>query len=234
MPTVELRTLDEKRLTALLQAGRGLVAQLEVDAVLEELLRVACDLTGARYAAIGVLDEERRELERFVTRGIGSADREAIGELPRGHGILGELIRDPVPLRLDDVSDHPRSYGFPAHHPPMHTFLGVPVLIRGEPWGNLYLTEKQGGPFDEADEAATVILADWAALAVDNARLYEDAARRRAEAERAVRRAPSGGHRGDRARRRQRDGPRPRARADRQARPCAARRALGRAASRGG
>ena len=86
------------------------------------------------------------------------------------------------------MSDHPRSYGFPAHHPPMHTFLGVPVLIRGEPWGNLYLTEKEGGPFDERDEAATVILADWAALAVDNARLYEDAARRRAEAERAVRR----------------------------------------------
>jgi signal transduction histidine kinase len=185
---VELGTLNERRLAALLEAGRGLVAQLEVDAVLEELLRVACDLTGARYAAIGVLDEQRRELERFVTRGIGEAAREAIGDLPRGHGILGELIRDPKPLRLDDVSDHPRSYGFPAHHPPMHAFLGVPVVIRGEPWGNLYLTEKQGGPFDEADEAATVILADWAALAVDNARLHEDAARRRAEAERAVRR----------------------------------------------
>jgi signal transduction histidine kinase len=185
---VELETLDEGRLAALLEAGRGLVAQLEVDAVLEELLRVACDLTGARYAAIGVLDEDRRQLERFVTRGIDRPDREAIGDLPRGHGILGELIRHPAPLRLEDVSDHPRSYGFPAHHPPMSTFLGVPVLIRGEPWGNLYLTEKAGGPFDEADEAATIILADWAALAVDNARLYEDAARRRAEAERAVRR----------------------------------------------
>ena len=185
---MELGKLDEARLAALLEAGRGLVAQLEVDAVLEELLRVACELTGARYAAIGVLDEDRRELQRFVTRGIDPADREAIGDLPRGHGILGELIRHPAPLRLDDVSDHPRSYGFPAHHPPMRTFLGVPVLIRGEPWGNLYLTEKEDGPFDEGDEAATVILADWAALAVDNARLYEDAARRRAEAERAVRR----------------------------------------------
>ena len=185
---MELGTLDERRLAALLDAGRGLVAQLEVDAVLEELLRVACELTGARYAAIGVLDEDRRRLERFVTRGIAEAEREAIGDLPRGHGILGELIRHPQPLRLDDVSDHPRSYGFPAHHPAMSTFLGVPVLIRGEPWGNLYLTEKEGGPFDEADEAATVILADWAALAVDNARLHEDAARRRAEAERAVRR----------------------------------------------
>ncbi len=185
---MELRSLDETRLAALLDAGRGLVAQLEVDAVLEELLRVACELTGARYAAIGVLDEDRRRLERFITRGIGDAERDAIGELPRGHGILGELIRHPEPLRLDDVSEHPRSYGFPAHHPPMHTFLGVPVLIRGEPWGNLYLTEKDSGPFDEADEAATVILADWAALAVENARLYQDAARRRAEAERAVRR----------------------------------------------
>jgi signal transduction histidine kinase len=185
---VKLGTLDEARLAALLEAGRGLVAQLEVDAVLEELLRVACELTGARYAAIGVLDEDRRQLERFITRGIDRADRERIGDLPRGHGILGELIRQPAPLRLDDVSDHPRSYGFPAHHPPMHTFLGVPVLIRGEPWGNLYLTEKEGGPFDETDEAATIVLADWAALAVDNARLYEDAARRRAEAERAVRR----------------------------------------------
>jgi signal transduction histidine kinase len=180
--------LDGKRLEALLEAGRGLVAQHEVDAVLEELLRVACDLTGAHYAAIGVLDEDRRELERFVTRGIGEAERAAIGDLPRGHGILGELIRHPEPLRLDDVNEHPRSYGFPANHPPMRTFLGVPVLIRGEPWGNLYLTEKQGGPFDEADEAATVILADWAALAVDNARLHEDAARRRAESEHAVRR----------------------------------------------
>jgi GAF domain-containing protein len=188
MRLVEPGTLDETRLAALLEAGRGLVAQLEVDAVLEELLRVACELTGAGYAAIGVLDEDRRRLERFITRGIGRADRELIGDLPRGHGILGELIRHPAPLRLDDVSDHPRSYGFPAHHPAMHTFLGVPVVIRGEPWGNLYLTEKAGGPFDEADEAAIVILADWAALAVDNARLYEDAGRRRDEAERAVRR----------------------------------------------
>jgi two-component system, NarL family, sensor histidine kinase DevS len=185
---VELATLDAARLTALLDAGRGLVTQREVDAVLDELLRIACDLTGARYAAIGVLDAERRSLERFVTRGIGTAEREAIGDLPRGHGILGELIRDPVPLRLEDVSHHPRSYGFPAHHPPMRTFLGVPVIIRGQPWGNLYLTEKASGSFDESDEAATVILADWAALAVENAHLHEDAARRRAEAERAVRR----------------------------------------------
>jgi len=188
MPGVELGTLDARRLSALLEAGQCLVAQLQVDAVLQELLRVACDLTGARYAALGVLDEDRRELERFVTRGIGREEREAIGDPPRGRGILGELIRHPVPLRLDEVSDHPSSYGFPAHHPPMHSFLGVPVLIRGEPWGNLYLTDKLGGPFDEADQVAAVVLADWAAIAVDNARLYEDAGRRRAQAERAVRR----------------------------------------------
>jgi signal transduction histidine kinase len=180
--------LDPSRLERLLDAGRGLVAQTEVDAVLDELLQVACELTDARYAAIGVLDSDRSELERFITRGINAVDRDRIGDLPRGHGVLGELIRHPAPLRLDDVGDHPRSYGFPAHHPRMETFLGVPVLIRGEPWGNLYLTEKEGGPFDEADEAAIVILADWAALAIDNARLHENAARRRAESERAVRR----------------------------------------------
>ena len=180
--------LDRARLARLLAAGRGLVAQLEVDAVLDELLQVARDLTGARYAAIGVLDAERAELERFITRGIDEGDRARIGDLPRGHGVLGELIRHPVPLRLDDVGRHPRSYGFPAHHPPMTTFLGVPVVIRGEPWGNLYLTDKAGGPFDEADEATAVILADWAALAVENARLHEDAAHGRAEAERGVRR----------------------------------------------
>src|SRR3954452_25070260 len=113
---------------------------MEVDAVLEELLSVACDLTGARYAALGVLDDDRRRLKRFVTRGVDAAQRELIGELPRGHGVLGELIRDPVPLRLDEVSGPPQSYGSPAHPPPMHSFLGVPVLIRAEPWGNLYLT----------------------------------------------------------------------------------------------
>jgi signal transduction histidine kinase len=188
MAGTQLDKLDRARVAALLDAGRTLVAQLEVDAVLEELLRVACELTGARYAAIGVLDADRRELERFVTRGIDAAVHAAIGDLPRGHGILGELIRDPVPLRLADVGDHPRSFGFPAHHPPMRTFLGVPVIIRGEPWGNLYLTEKAAGPFDEADEIAALVLADWAALAVDNARLHEDSSRRSGEAERAVRR----------------------------------------------
>jgi two-component system, NarL family, sensor histidine kinase DevS len=188
MGRVGIETFDQRRLAALLAAGRGLVAQLQIDAVLEELLRVACELTGARYAALGVLDDDRRLLARFVTRGIDAETHAAIGDLPRGRGVLGELIRDPHPLRLTDVSSHPASYGFPAHHPPMRTFLGVPVLIRGEPWGNLYLTEKDEGEFDEADEETAVVLADWAAIAVENARLYEDAGARRDEAEHAVRR----------------------------------------------
>jgi signal transduction histidine kinase len=185
---VGIETLDQRRLAALLTAGRGLVAQLQRDAVLEELLRVACELTGARYAALGVLGDDRRSLAHFVTRGIDPAVHAAIGELPRGRGVLGELISDPRPLRLADVSRHPASYGFPAHHPPMRTFLGVPVLIRGEPWGNLYLTEKDAGEFDAADEDTAVVLAAWAAIAVENARLYEDAGERRDEAEHAVRR----------------------------------------------
>jgi signal transduction histidine kinase len=188
MGPVGIETLDQRRLAALLAAGRSLVAQLQLDAVLEELLRVACELTGARYAALGVLDDDRRQLARFVTRGIDAETHAAIGELPCGHGVLGELIRDPRPLRLPDVGSHPASYGFPAHHPPMGTFLGVPVLIRGQPWGNLYLTEKDAGEFDAADEETAVVLAGWAAIAVGNARLYEDAGARRDEAEHAVRR----------------------------------------------
>src|SRR4051812_44458574 len=111
---------------------------MEVDAVLEELLSVACDLTGARYAALGVLDDDRRRLKRFVTRGVDATQRELIGARPRGPGVLGELTRAPAPLRRDEVSRPPQPYGSPAPPPPMHSFLGVPVLIRGEPWGNLY------------------------------------------------------------------------------------------------
>ena len=137
--------------------GRDLVSNLELEAVLNRLIEVGREVTGARYAALGILDEDRRKLERFITIGIDEETRVAIGDLPRGHGVLGELIRNPKPLRLEDVGDHPRSYGFPAKHPPMKSFLGVPVMIRGEAFGNLYLTEKDTGPFDEADEAAALI-----------------------------------------------------------------------------
>jgi GAF domain-containing protein len=181
--------LDERRLARLIDAGRGLLSELDLDVVLERLLETAADLTGARYVALGILDDERRELARFMTRGVDEATRRAIGELPRGRGILGVLIDDPRPLRLVDVGDHPRSYGFPPGHPPMRTFLGVPIIIRGEAWGNLYLAEKaEGAPFGGGDEAAVVVLADWAAIAIENARLYRDVAARREELERAVRR----------------------------------------------
>jgi signal transduction histidine kinase len=134
-----------------------------------------------------VLDAERRELERFLTAGIDEETHRRIGDLPRGRGVLGILISDPEPLRLPDVGRHPRSYGFPPGHPEMNTFLGVPVMIGGEAWGNLYLTEKAGGEeFDEGDEEAAVVLADWAAVAIVNARLYGESQARRADLERAV------------------------------------------------
>jgi signal transduction histidine kinase len=180
--------LDAERLARLLEVGRGLVAELQLESVLDRLLETAGALTGARYAALGVLDADRVELARFITRGIDEDTHRAIGDLPRGRGILGVLISEPKPLRLDDVTADPRSYGFPVNHPPMHTFLGVPLIIRGEAWGNLYLTEKAGGgPFDEADEAAVTVLADWAAIAIENARLYTSLETRSAELERAVR-----------------------------------------------
>jgi signal transduction histidine kinase len=180
--------LDEARLRRLLEAGRALITQLDLEAVLEQLLDVAREVTGARYAAVGVLDEHRKELERFITAGIDAETHSAIGDLPSGRGILGLLIEEPKPLRLDHIGYHPRSYGFPSGHPEVETFLGVPVTIRGEVWGNLYLTEKVGGePFSDADEESVVILADWAAIAIENAKLYASVDERRNNLERAVR-----------------------------------------------
>jgi signal transduction histidine kinase len=181
--------LGVERLWALIHAGQGLVAELDVDRVLAGLLDVACDATGARYAAVGVLDAERVALDRFVTRGIDDDARWAIGDLPRGRGILGVLIEDPTPLRLHRIGEHPRSYGLPPGHPPMATFLGVPIMVRGQVFGNLYLTDKaDGGDFDAADEQAAVVLAAWAAIAVENSRLYGEASSRHAALERANRR----------------------------------------------
>ncbi|MDA0183117.1 GAF domain-containing sensor histidine kinase [Solirubrobacter phytolaccae] len=168
--------------------GRSLVTELDPDAVFNRLLEVARELTGARYAAIGVLDERRERLERFLTAGIPEDVHRAIGDLPRGRGVLGVLITDPKPLRLADVGSHPQSYGFPLAHPAMTTFLGVPLIIEGQAWGNLYLTEKDGGEeFSEEDEQAVVVLADWAAIAIRNARLYRTVRERRDELERTMR-----------------------------------------------
>ena len=151
----------------------GVLSDLDLDVVLERVIEAAREVSGARYAALGVVDESGTELERFITVGIDEFGRRRIGELPRGRGVLGELIVDPVPLRLADVGAHPHSYGFPAGHPPMKTFLGVPVLVGGQPFGNLYLTEKAGGePFSEADEETVVLLARFAGVAIDHARRY--------------------------------------------------------------
>ena len=171
----------------LVDVGRSLVTVLDPEAVFERLLEVARELTGARYAAIGVLDERRERLERFLTVGIDEETHRAIGDLPRGRGVLGVLISDPRPLRLADVGMHPQSYGFPLAHPPMKTFLGVPIVIDGEAWGNLYLTEKDDGEFTDDDEEAVVVLADWAAIAIANARLYRTVRERRDELERTMR-----------------------------------------------
>jgi len=180
--------LSGEQLKRLLDVGRSLVSELDLETVLRSALDAARDLTGARYAALGILDQEKRALERFVYVGIDQETRNAIGSLPRGRGVLGELIRNPEPLRLHEVGAHPRSFGFPANHPPMKTFLGTPVVIRGEAWGNLYLTEKADGEeFTEADESVVIVLAAWASVAIENARLYEGLDKRRAESERALR-----------------------------------------------
>jgi signal transduction histidine kinase len=171
----------------LLDVGRELVTELDLGLVLDRVLQTARELTGARYAALGILNDQRTELDQFLTSGVEEQAHRAIGALPRGRGVLGALIEHPEPLRLTDVGEYPSSYGFPAGHPVMRSFLGVPVRIRGQAWGNLYLTEKEGGEFTERDEEAAVILADWAAVAIDNARLYESSELRRDEAERAIR-----------------------------------------------
>jgi signal transduction histidine kinase len=178
---------EELRTRRLLDVGRALVTELDLGVVLDRVLETARELTGARYAALGILNEQRTELEQFLTSGVDERTHKAIGALPRGRGVLGVLIEDPRVLRLGDVGRHPSSYGFPAGHPVMRSFLGVPISIRGQAWGNLYLTEKEGDQFSEQDEEAAVILADWAAIAIDNARLYQTSERRRHELERTSR-----------------------------------------------
>src|SRR3954469_18423460 len=178
---------DPALLRRLLGVSRSLRSVLALEAVLRRVVEEACDITGAKYGALGVMNERGDSLDRFITTGIDAETHAAIGDLPRGRGVLGVLITDPKPLRLSNVGSHPRSYGFPPAHPEMNTFLGMPILIRGEAYGNLYLTEKKGGQdFDEADEEAVGVLADIAAVAIDNARLYQRVEGRREELERAV------------------------------------------------
>jgi signal transduction histidine kinase len=169
---------QQDRLRALLDAGIAVTSELSLDAVLQRLVETAAGLTGARYAALGVIDRSGQALERFIVTGIDPETQAAIGDLPRGRGILGVLINEAKPLRLKNLSDHPSSAGFPDHHPAMRSFLGVPILLRGVAYGNLYLTEKaDGAEFTEEDEELTLLLAAQAAVAVENARLYEAATR---------------------------------------------------------
>jgi two-component system, NarL family, sensor histidine kinase DevS len=166
------------RIRSLLDAGISLTSELSLDALLQRLTEMAAELTGARYAALGVIDPNRSELESFVTTGLDPETAAAIGDLPRGRGILGVLIHQAQPLRLHDLGDDPRSVGFPPNHPEMRTFLGVPILLRGVAYGNLYLTEKEGGgDFTTEDQEIVTLLASQAAVAIENARLFESAKR---------------------------------------------------------
>ena len=150
-----------------------IASELDLDTVLLRIAEAAAGLVGARYAAMGVIDEAGTALSRFIYTGISDEEADAIGHLPEGLGILGLLISDVHPMRLDDLTGHPAAHGFPPNHPPMQTFLGVPVIVRGEVFGRLYLTEKVGdGGFTDADEDLVVALAAAAAVAVENARLH--------------------------------------------------------------
>jgi signal transduction histidine kinase len=163
------------QMDGLLEAMLAVAGGLELDATLRRIVHAAIDLVDCRYGALGVLNADGVGLAEFLYEGIGEKARSEIGNLPQGHGLLGLLIEQPKPVRLSDLAQHPASTGFPAHHPPMSSFLGVPILVRSRVFGNLYLTEKAGGqPFTEDDEVVVQALAAAAGIAVENARLYEE------------------------------------------------------------
>src|SRR5215216_1806690 len=164
----------QERYERLLEAGLVLAGDLSLPATLQRIVELAADLAGARYGALGVLGRDGAITE-LITTGVSQADRKAMGHVPHGRGILGVLIHDARPLRLHDLATDPRSAGLPPGHPPMRTFLGVPVMVGGRVYGNLYLTEKEGGQdFDADDERALVLLAAQAGAAIENAQLYEE------------------------------------------------------------
>jgi signal transduction histidine kinase len=166
------------RVRQLLEAVVGIGSGLDLETALTRIVQAAATLVDARYGALGVLGNDSL-LARFVTVGVTPEQIAKIGPYPEGHGLLGELIRHPEPLRAEDLAKHPQSYGFPPNHPPMHSFLGVPIRVRTEVYGNLYMTEKAGGaPFDADDEAVLAALAAAAGVAIDNARLYDESRRR--------------------------------------------------------
>ncbi|WP_040836140.1 sensor histidine kinase [Nocardia brevicatena] len=166
------------RMDRLMEAMLSITAGLDLDDTLRSIVHTAIELVDAEYGALGVreTDKTSNQLAEFIYEGIDDRTRVLIGDLPRGHGVLGVLIADPKPIRLSNISSHPSSVGFPAHHPPMKSFLGVPVKVRDEVFGNLYLTEKTGGQdFTEDDEVVVQALAAAAGIAIENARLYEQA-----------------------------------------------------------
>jgi GAF domain-containing protein len=173
---VQVPTDQSIRLRTLIETGLAINSELSLDGVLKRIVEAAAQVTGAQYAALGVIDATGTSLERFITHGIDDETRAIIGDLPTGRGVLGVLITDAHTLRLQELADDPRSVGFPPGHPPMKTFLGTPILLRGVAYGNLYLTEKEGGAdFTDEDEELVSLLSAQAAVAIENARLYESA-----------------------------------------------------------
>ncbi|HJY32965.1 MAG TPA: GAF domain-containing sensor histidine kinase [Actinomycetota bacterium] len=169
----------------LIEAGMVLASELALDAVLQRIVELAVDLTGARYGALGVLTPDGRSIEEFITVGITPEERAALGDPPTGHGLLGVLTREERPLRIPDIGADPRSVGFPPNHPPMTSLLGARIIGRGTVFGNIYLTDKHGAEmFDEEDERVLVVLATQAAIAVENARLYDETERKGRELQR--------------------------------------------------
>lgn len=176
-----------QRLQVLLEAHRSIASDLSLDVVLQRIVEGACRLVGARYGVLGVLSPGGRGLDRFVHTGMDAAVVAQIGDLPLGKGVLGALIDEPRPIRLRNLADDPRSVGFPPGHPPMHSFLGVPISIRGEVYGNLYLTERDDGAFTDADVELVTALATSAGIAIENARLFAEARARQRWLEEATR-----------------------------------------------
>lgn len=172
MPNVE-GLAGPRQLRRLLDAVLSIGSELDLGEALQRIIEVATELVGARYGALGVLDETETRLSQFITCGIDDETRARIGHLPEGHGILGLLIVEPKPIRLPDLRDHPDSFGFPPNHPPMRSFLGVPIRVRGNVFGNLYLCDKAGGDvFTDIDEEMVTALAGAAGIVIDNARLH--------------------------------------------------------------
>jgi len=172
--TVPYQKIDDTiKLRRLLDAVLMIEADVDLAVLLRHFVEEACELVGARYGALGILNESRTGLEQFLTVGLSDDEEKMIGPRPTGRGVLGLLISEPSPLRLDELSAHPESYGFPPHHPPMKSFLGVPVRAPGAVYGNLYLTDKIGATsFSEEDESLAEALALAAGIAIENTRLH--------------------------------------------------------------